>query len=123
LIDLILTNVPHKFSSSDVFCGDLSDHCVVAALGNTKMPKLKSRIIYERTLKPFNEQACHHDLSNFDWKKIGLLPDVEYNIYERNLAWAKARKTGSPIDWFVFRQLQNKCSSFIKKAKSEYYLT
>jgi len=38
LIDLILTNVPHKFSSLGVFCNDLSDHCVVAAIRNTKMP-------------------------------------------------------------------------------------
>lgn len=161
LIDLILTNVPHKFSSLGVFCNDLSDHCAVAAIRNTKMPKSKSRIIYKRNLKLFNEQAYHHDLSNFDWKKIGLIPDVELawtffrngfmqivnkhapirrfrikgrenpwfspelaeNIYERNLVWAKARKTGSPNDWLVFRQLRNKCSSFIKKAKSEYYLS
>lgn len=41
LIDLILTNVPHKFSSLGVFCNDLSDHCVVAACRNTKIPKCK----------------------------------------------------------------------------------
>jgi len=32
LIDLILTNVPHKFSSLGVFCNDLSDLCFVAQI-------------------------------------------------------------------------------------------
>lgn len=53
LIDLILTNVPHKFSSLGVFCNDLSDHCIVAAVRNTKMSKLTPRIILKRNLKLF----------------------------------------------------------------------
>lgn len=44
-------------------------------------------------------------------------------ILECNLAWAKARKTDSPTDWLAFRLLRNTCSSLIKKAKSEYYLS
>lgn len=66
LIDLILTNVPHKFSSLGVFCNDLSDHCVVAAIRNTKVAKSQHRIIFKRTLKHFIEQAFYHDLSNYD---------------------------------------------------------
>uniref|UniRef100_A0A3P9K1B3 Reverse transcriptase domain-containing protein n=1 Tax=Oryzias latipes TaxID=8090 RepID=A0A3P9K1B3_ORYLA len=161
LIDLILTNVPHKFSSLGVFCNDLSDHCVVAAVRNTKIPKYKPLIIYKRNLKLFNQQAYHHDLSAVNWKNIDLLPDVELawtffetsfmqivnkhaplrrhrvkgrenpwfspeladTMHERNMAWACARKTGASNDWSVFRQLRNKCSSLIKKAKSEYYLS
>lgn len=157
LIDLILTNVPHKFSSIGVFCNDISDHCVVAAIRNTKVPKSKSRVICKRNLKHFNEQGFYHDLFNFKWSRIDLIPDVEtawtfFNegftqiinthapfrryrvkghdnpwfstelaeiIHERNLAWAKARKTGSTSDWLAFRQLRNKCT-FIKTAKSEY---
>ena len=80
LIDLILTNVPHKFLSLGVFCNDLSDHCVVATCRDTKIPKRKPRIIFKRNLKIFNEQAFHHDLSLVNWGHIGLLPDVE-------LAW------------------------------------
>ena len=48
LIDLILTNVPHKFLSLGVFCNDLSDHCVVATCRDTKIPKRKPRIIFKR---------------------------------------------------------------------------
>lgn len=39
LIDLILTNVPYKFFSLRVFFNDISDHCVVIAIRNTKIPK------------------------------------------------------------------------------------
>lgn len=85
-------------------------------------------------IKHVNEQAYQHELSNFDRKKIGLIPDVELawtffrdgfmqivnkhaplrrfkvngrdkswfspelaEIIKHNLAWAKARKTGSPL--------------------------
>lgn len=41
LIDLILTNVPHKFLSMGVFCNDLSDHCVIATSRGSKIPKCK----------------------------------------------------------------------------------
>ena len=77
LIDLILTNVPHKFSAVGVFCNDLSDHCVVAAIRNTKVPKLKPRVICKRNLKHFNEQGFYHDLFHFNWSRIMLIPDVE----------------------------------------------
>uniref|UniRef100_A0A3B3DM95 Reverse transcriptase domain-containing protein n=2 Tax=Oryzias melastigma TaxID=30732 RepID=A0A3B3DM95_ORYME len=161
LIDLILTNVPHKYSSLGVFCNDLSDHCVVAVCRNTKIPKFKPRIVYKRNMKHFNEQAFYHDLSQVKWENIGLIPDVEHAwaffkenflqiinnhapfkkcrvkgrenpwfssdladmINERNRAWDKARKTDLPTDWCVFKQLRNKCTSLIKKAKSEYFLS
>ena len=77
LIDLILTNVPHKCSSLGVFCNDLSDHCVVATRRDTKIPKCKPHIIFKRNSKQFNEQAYHHDLSLVNWGHIGLLPEVE----------------------------------------------
>lgn len=40
-------------------------------------------------------------------------------IQQRNEAWAKARQSDSAKDWFIFRQLRNKCTSLIKKAKAE----
>lgn len=55
LIDLILTNDPHKFSTLGVFCNDLSDHCVVAAVRDPKIPKYKLHIIVNRSLKHFND--------------------------------------------------------------------
>lgn len=161
LLDLILTNAPHKFSAVGVFCNDLSDHCVVGAIRNTKVPKLESRVISKRNMKHFCEQGFHYDLFHFNWNRIELIPDVETawsffsdsfqnivnkhapirkyrvkgrdnpwfspelsdSIHERNLAWAKARNTSLPTDWLAFKQLRNKCSSLIKKSKSEYYLS
>lgn len=32
-------------------------------------------------------------------------PELAENIHERNLTWAKARETGSTVDWLAFRQL------------------
>ncbi len=62
LIDLVYTNVPHKYSSVSVFENDVSDHCVVAVARDTKLPKQNSRIITRRFMKYFNEQAFLHVL-------------------------------------------------------------
>jgi len=43
------------------------------------LPRTKPQIL-ERDFKHFHEQAFLHDLSNFEWKGISLLDDVE-------LAW------------------------------------
>ncbi|KAI4830607.1 hypothetical protein KUCAC02_002226 [Chaenocephalus aceratus] len=44
-------------------------------------------------------------------------------LHERNNAWAKARKSGSEVEWLRFRQLRNSFTSQIKSAKSKYYLS
>lgn len=45
------------------------------------------------------------------------------NLFKsRNTAWSCARRSGSPSDLLVFRQLRNKCTSQVRKAKSIYYL-
>lgn len=44
-------------------------------------------------------------------------------IHDRNLAWAKARKSCSDADWLIFRRLQNKCYFLLRKAKSEYLMS
>lgn len=124
IIDLILTNIPHKYSAVGVFCNDLSDHCLVVAVRNTKVPKSKLHIICTRILKHFNIdmpplRRYRVKGRNNPWFSTELAD----SIHERNLAWAKARTTGSTADWLIFRQLCNKCSFFNKKAKPEYYLS
>lgn len=37
-------------------------------------------------------------------------------------AWAKARQTDLNPDWLYFKQLRNKCTVMIRKAKAEYFL-
>ena len=50
-------------------------------------------------------------------------PELSDTVHQHNAAWAKARNTVFASDWSVFRQLRNKCTSLIKQAKSEYYLS
>ncbi len=47
LIDLILTNAPHKFTGAGVFGKDLSDHCAIAVVRDAKLHKSKPRILLE----------------------------------------------------------------------------
>ena len=77
LMDVILTNVPHKYSTASIFAHDISDHCVIATVRNTKIPKTKPRILVKRDLKHFSEQGFFHDLFYFNWEKINLIPDVD----------------------------------------------
>ena len=44
-------------------------------------------------------------------------------LHERNKAWAKARQSGSEVEWLCFWQLRNSFTSQIKSAKSKYYLS
>ncbi len=61
---------------ASVFANDISDHCVVATVRNTKIPKSKPCIITKRNMKHFKEPAFLHDLYNFDCGKIYLIPEV-----------------------------------------------
>lgn len=77
----------------------------------------------ENVLKIVNK---HSPMRNFRVKgreNPWFSPELSDTIHKRNLAWAKARKSDSATDWSVFRHLRNKCTSLIKKAKSEYYLS
>lgn len=111
LIDLMLTNAPHKYRPTGVFCNDLSDHCIVATVRNTKMDKKKPRVIVKRDLKHFNEQAFNYDLSRCQWNRIELIPDVEsawsffYDcfmaIVNKHAPFKKFRIKGRDNPWFT----------------------
>ncbi len=77
LIDLIFSNAPHKYSLASVYANDVSDHCVVAIVRDTKLPKHKPRIITRRCLRHFNEQGFLLDVAHYNWDRIFLIPDVE----------------------------------------------
>lgn len=161
LLDLFLTNSPHKYSEIGVFANDLSDHCVIATVRQAKLPKTRPRIVLKRQFKHFCEQAFHHDLWHIDWTKISLINDVElawkffHDVFtniinkhaplrkfrvkgrdnpwfssqlstllrERDVAWAKARSSKSEADWLTFRQLRNRFTSLVQKAKSDFYFS
>jgi len=76
LIDLILTNKPHKYTYTGVFPDDVSDHCTIAVIRNCKIPKVKPRIITKRNFKLFDIQGFLHELFASDWDRLYLIPDV-----------------------------------------------
>ena len=54
---------------------------------------------------------------------VGSPPTLVTSLKKRDLAWARARKSKLEADRIIFCQLRNKCTSLIKKAKSEYYIS
>lgn len=80
MLDLILTNAPHKFTDIGIFANDVSDHCIIATVRNAKLPKSKPQHLLKRNFKHFSEQAFFHELSHFEWNRISLIDDVD-------LAW------------------------------------
>lgn len=60
-IELMQTNFHDKFYAVGVSCNDLSDHCVVAANRNTKVPELQLYVIFK---------GFHHDFFYFNWNRI-----------------------------------------------------
>lgn len=80
LLDVILTNSPHKYSAVGIFSNDVSDHCTVACVRNCKLPKTKPRFIFKRNYKYLNEQPFAHDLYNSDLDLVCVMADVD-------LAW------------------------------------
>ena len=56
LIDIILTNLPSKYTSA-VFKQDLSDHCLIACMRNVSVVKRPPLITVKCSLKHFCEQA------------------------------------------------------------------
>lgn len=154
LIDVILTNVPHKYSTASIFANDISDHCAVATVRAAKLPKFKPTITVKRDMKHFSEQGFLHDLFYTDWEKMYAIadvdnawdyfyeafyslvnkhapfkkyrvngrrnpwftPDLSALLHERDLAWAKAKKSKLNTDWQDFRHLRNSCTVKIKKS-------
>lgn len=104
LLDLALTNAPHKYSLASVFANDISDHCVVVVVRDTKLPKQKPRIVTKRCMKHFNKQGFLHDLAQFDWDKI-------MSILDNESAWKYF------YDYFIL--IINKYAPLQKKKKSQ----
>lgn len=74
---MILTNKPHKFASSGVFALNVSDHCPIYCIRNSRHKKIPPRMITKRDYKHFDEQAFLYDLQNSDLLDICLTPDPE----------------------------------------------
>ena len=76
LLDVILTNLPSKYTSA-VFNQDLSDHCLIACIRYGSAVKRPPLITVKRSLKHFCEQAFLIDLAGVSWNDIDLIPSVD----------------------------------------------
>ena len=77
-------------------------------------------------VQQFNSFVDRHAPYKTTRIKDRVVPWVTHELsslfIDRNAAWSRARRTGDPQHWLSFRQLRNKCSSAVRKAKSEYFL-
>ena len=75
---VILTNCPHKYSATGIFCNDVSDHCALACVRNCNPLKTKptNRFIFKRNYKRFDEQAFLRDIPDSDLILMYEMPDV-----------------------------------------------
>jgi hypothetical protein len=76
LIDIILTNLPSKYTSA-VFNQDLSNHCLIACFHNRSTVKQPPLITVKHSLKHFSAQAFLIQLARVYWKDINLILSVK----------------------------------------------
>lgn len=117
LLDVILTNSQQKYPSVELFLifNDVSDHSTVACVRNCKLPKCKPKSIFRRNYEHFSERAFLHDLYNSEVFYVCEMAHIDLalnyldnpcfnksvssSIRERNIAWAKAKRTNNASDW------------------------
>ena len=81
IIDLILTNKPLHFQKTHVVETELSDyHKMISTFFKACSSKLKTKVIYYRSYKKFNESdfLCSLNQANFDFFKND--PNQNYNL-------------------------------------------
>jgi len=108
-----LTNALHTFSEMGVFANDISDHCMITAVKNAKIPKSRPRCIEKRDMKHFSLQGFLPDLYYFNWDSIGLIDGVEIawkyfhdgflQLINKHAPMRKFRVKGRDNHWFFDR--------------------
>lgn len=64
-----------KNVSSCVFPNDITEHCVIDVVWDTRIPKSKPCLIEKCNMKKFVEQAFLYDLCCFRWDRFALFDD------------------------------------------------
>lgn len=78
LLELILTNAPHRYTDTGVFANDLRDHCTNAAIRSSKLQQTRPNNICKRDI--FASQllcSAIYDLVSVEWSMAALFDDVE----------------------------------------------
>lgn len=134
LLDLMLTNMAHKHVAVGVFANDISDHCTIACVRNTKLPKSNGLTVLSRCFKHFSDQAFLHDLARLNWDRLKLIPTVDdaveffqhhlLAVANKHAPIRKVRCKNGENPWFT-KELadliyaRNKQWALARKSKSE----
>ena len=110
LLDIILTNKPHKYKASGVFSLDFSDHCPIACIRDTRQHKTQHRVIVKINFKCFNEESFIYDLSVSNLQDIFSFKDphlaLNHFIYtfnsiaDKHAPFKKIRVKNRRNPWF-----------------------
>ena len=103
------------------FLADLS-HSNISQTTECHTPETALNFFAETFVSILDNHAPHKKLRVKDRTTPWLTKELLTLFRERNTAWALARKSGNPLHWSLFRQLRNKCTFTVKKAKSSFYL-
>ena len=76
-LDVILTNASALIKSSGVLEPGLSDHRLVYAILNSKLPLPKSEMVMKRSMKLFNQEAFLEDLSKVPFSTAYVFDDPD----------------------------------------------
>lgn len=136
LLDLILTNKPHKYAHSCVFSVDISDHCPLGCIREAKTKRSGSHYVYwyfKKSLALFpdaelsleyltnlvyirKQTECFYLIANivillFCFEKNRSNPwysnEIGEKILQKDKAWALAWSTACDVDWQTFRHLRS----------------
>ena len=88
-IDLILTNKSKSFFKTHTAETGLSDcHKLISTFFKSKAPNLKSKVIFYRNYKKFDEKSFLHDLQNKNFSMSSNDPSVNYKSTTENFSEA-----------------------------------
>lgn len=132
LLDLILTNTPHRYSASGVFfVMALAITVQLSVWEIVKLLKLHRVIYIKDFFKHFNDQAFLHDLHNSDLGVVSCMPDVtlawDYfkstiiSICDKHIPIKRFRISGKDNPWFnntVSTNLKQRNATWAKAKKS-----
>ncbi|KAF3835479.1 hypothetical protein F7725_028037, partial [Dissostichus mawsoni] len=107
LLDVILTNNPDRYKTG-IFCGDLSDHCLIGCIRNGGTIKQPVLTTHRRILKHLDEQAFLYDLAAIKKirnKSIQAIrkAKVDYFHNQFNLCGSNPRTF-----WKTVKEMENK---------------
>ncbi|XP_068737945.1 uncharacterized protein [Montipora capricornis] len=97
LIDVIFTSNPAIIVDSGIVETHFSDHYLVFAVLNLRMPKPPAAYVFARSYKYYDRQSFLSDLNKIPWYEIILSDDVNEKLLHFNGAFVRVLENHAPI--------------------------